>query len=160
MLRDGRAPGGDGRPALLAQLVEHFHGKEGVNGSSPLEGFAVFGLSVPPPANRYCLRIVDALVTDALFGTAAEMQTLAYEVGIERTYEADLQAALRRSLQLGAGRHGIGEPPSLGVVEPQSALALASFRKWARQTLACETTWPGRPTRRSLNSNGAKTRPA
>ena len=25
-------------PALLAQLVEHFHGKEGVNGSSPLEG--------------------------------------------------------------------------------------------------------------------------
>src|SRR5712672_3521890 len=38
MLRDGRAPPGDGRPALLAQLVEHFHGKEGVNGSSPLEG--------------------------------------------------------------------------------------------------------------------------
>jgi hypothetical protein len=31
-------------PALLAQLVEHLHGKEGVNGSSPLEGFAVFGL--------------------------------------------------------------------------------------------------------------------
>src|SRR5580765_7561695 len=38
MLRDGRAPGGDGRLALLAQLVEHLHGKEGVNGSSPLEG--------------------------------------------------------------------------------------------------------------------------
>ena len=30
--------GYDCRPALLAQLVEHFHGKEGVNGSSPLEG--------------------------------------------------------------------------------------------------------------------------
>ena len=26
------------RPALLAQLVEHFHGKEGVIGSSPMEG--------------------------------------------------------------------------------------------------------------------------
>ena len=26
------------RPALLAQLVEHFHGKEGVSGSSPKEG--------------------------------------------------------------------------------------------------------------------------
>jgi hypothetical protein len=26
--------------ALLAQLVEHLHGKEGVNGSSPLEGSA------------------------------------------------------------------------------------------------------------------------
>ena len=26
-------------PALLAQLVEHFHGKEGVAGSSPAEGF-------------------------------------------------------------------------------------------------------------------------
>src|SRR3954463_433926 len=38
MLRHGRAPRGDGRPALLAQVVEHFHGKEGVNGSSPLEG--------------------------------------------------------------------------------------------------------------------------
>jgi hypothetical protein len=28
------------RLALLAQLVEHLHGKEGVNGSSPSEGFA------------------------------------------------------------------------------------------------------------------------
>src|SRR5438045_88060 len=28
-----------GDPALLAQLVEHFHGKEGVVGSSPTEGF-------------------------------------------------------------------------------------------------------------------------
>ena len=28
-----------GSPALLAQLVEHFHGKEGVAGSSPAEGF-------------------------------------------------------------------------------------------------------------------------
>src|SRR3954451_70435 len=27
------------RSALLAQLVEHFHGKEGVSGSSPEEGF-------------------------------------------------------------------------------------------------------------------------
>jgi hypothetical protein len=38
----GRAPGTPLRcdePALLAQLVEHLHGKEGVNGSSPLEGF-------------------------------------------------------------------------------------------------------------------------
>ena len=26
------------QPALLAQLVEHFHGKEGVAGSSPAEG--------------------------------------------------------------------------------------------------------------------------
>jgi hypothetical protein len=28
------------RLALLAQLVEHLHGKEGVSGSSPEEGFA------------------------------------------------------------------------------------------------------------------------
>ncbi len=28
------------RPALVAQLVEHFHGKEGVSGSSPDEGLA------------------------------------------------------------------------------------------------------------------------
>ena len=27
--------------ALLAQLAEHLHGKEGVDGSSPSEGFAV-----------------------------------------------------------------------------------------------------------------------
>jgi hypothetical protein len=27
--------------ALLAQLVEHLHGKEGVSGSSPEEGFPV-----------------------------------------------------------------------------------------------------------------------
>ena len=31
------------RSALLAQLVEHFHGKEGVDGSSPSEGFAEKG---------------------------------------------------------------------------------------------------------------------
>ena len=48
MLPDGRAPRGDGRPALLAQLVEHFHGKEGVNGSSPLEGLATQWLAVRP----------------------------------------------------------------------------------------------------------------
>src|SRR6185503_15265601 len=49
--RDG-APGGRGPPgaailgppALLAQSVEHLHGKEGVNGSSPLEGFAAIWL--------------------------------------------------------------------------------------------------------------------
>ena len=29
-----------GSPALLAQLVEHLHGKEGVDGSSPSEGFS------------------------------------------------------------------------------------------------------------------------
>jgi hypothetical protein len=28
--------------ALLAQLVEHLHGKEGVSGSSPEEGFRKF----------------------------------------------------------------------------------------------------------------------
>ena len=33
-------------PALLAQLVEHLHGKEGVDGSSPSEGFS------ENPANR------------------------------------------------------------------------------------------------------------
>jgi hypothetical protein len=44
---DRRARGGSRRRrglhsrdlALLAQLVEHFHGKEGVIGSSPIEGF-------------------------------------------------------------------------------------------------------------------------
>ena len=36
--------GYDCRRALLAQLVEHFHGKEGVNGSSPLEGLGKFSL--------------------------------------------------------------------------------------------------------------------
>ena len=38
--------GYDCSPALLAQLVEHLHGKEGVDGSSPSEGF------VELPANR------------------------------------------------------------------------------------------------------------
>ncbi len=36
----GRPPAvAESPPALLAQLVEHFHGKEGVAGSSPAEGF-------------------------------------------------------------------------------------------------------------------------
>jgi hypothetical protein len=38
-LGGARFPAQPSRFALLAQLVEHFHGKEGVNGSSPLEGF-------------------------------------------------------------------------------------------------------------------------
>src|SRR5436189_6255530 len=36
-------------PALLAQLVEHLHGKEGVDGSSPSEG------SAKPPKARLSL---------------------------------------------------------------------------------------------------------
>ena len=40
----GREPPGlqSAAPALLAQLVEHLHGKEGVDGSSPSEGFGFF----------------------------------------------------------------------------------------------------------------------
>ena len=38
-----------GAPALLAQLVEHLHGKEGVDGSSPSEGFTKV------PAKRHVL---------------------------------------------------------------------------------------------------------
>ncbi len=40
-LRDGSRGASlpDAVRALLAQLVEHFHGKEGVTGSSPVEGF-------------------------------------------------------------------------------------------------------------------------
>ena len=32
-------------PALLAQLVEHLHGKEGVAGSSPAEGLKYLHIS-------------------------------------------------------------------------------------------------------------------
>src|SRR6185436_3834948 len=45
--------------ALLAQLVEHLHGKEGVSGSSPEEGFALppahlsFPFSGPTPAGVF-----------------------------------------------------------------------------------------------------------
>ena len=39
-------------PALLAQLVEHFHGKEGVIGSSPIEGF---GKSLVFTGRSYCV---------------------------------------------------------------------------------------------------------
>src|SRR6476659_7673872 len=44
-----------GPPALLAQLVEHLHGKEGVDGSSPSEGLKIrpWQRSPPhPPASR------------------------------------------------------------------------------------------------------------
>jgi hypothetical protein len=40
-------PGLQCRRALLAQLVEHLHGKEGVDGSSPSEGFSLYEV----PAN-------------------------------------------------------------------------------------------------------------
>ena len=39
-------------PALLAQLVEHFHGKEGVIGSSPMEGLD----RIPRSGGVSCLR--------------------------------------------------------------------------------------------------------
>src|SRR3954451_18404425 len=56
-----RAPGltlRRGRPklagrALLAQLVEHFHGKEGVIGSSPMEGSSVLAASRSWRANNH-----------------------------------------------------------------------------------------------------------
>ena len=37
--------------APVAQLVEHFHGKEGVSGSSPLGGSGDQGFEAPIPAN-------------------------------------------------------------------------------------------------------------
>ena len=37
--------------ALLAQLVEHLHGKEGVDGSSPSEGFK----NIPANSHFECL---------------------------------------------------------------------------------------------------------
>src|SRR3954451_12407223 len=41
--------------ALLAQLVEHLHGKEGVDGSSPSEGFPRFpGISVARVLTSWC----------------------------------------------------------------------------------------------------------
>jgi hypothetical protein len=42
---------------------------------------------------------VDSIVARALPGIAGTMQVLAFETGIERTYEADLRAATRRPLQ-------------------------------------------------------------
>src|SRR5919201_6381170 len=52
-LRASRGPADQGLsstlPAQLAQLVEHFHGKEGVAGSSPALGFRRRVLT-PPPA--------------------------------------------------------------------------------------------------------------
>ena len=39
--------------ALLAQLVEHFHGKEGVIGSSPIEGLGETRGAEPVAANEW-----------------------------------------------------------------------------------------------------------
>ena len=47
--RGAASNGYDCSPALLAQLVEHLHGKEGVSGSSPEEGSSV---SQEPSQNR------------------------------------------------------------------------------------------------------------
>ena len=56
--------------ALLAQLVEHFHGKEGVIGSSPMEGFVgvpcVHGLFLRSSRADRALRSVYWGVTGAL----------------------------------------------------------------------------------------------
>ena len=51
--------------ALLAQLVEHFHGKEGVTGSSPVEGSRFSG-SAPPHRLGARSRSVSCPVTDLL----------------------------------------------------------------------------------------------
>src|SRR5262245_10879882 len=47
------------RPALLAQLVEHLHGKEGVSGSSPEEGLKT------SPANRRRMRALHPVFRDS-----------------------------------------------------------------------------------------------
>ena len=57
--------------ALLAQLVEHLHGKEGVDGSSPLEGFserpANVGLSSSRPSTSSRPRVPNGY--DSFFGS-------------------------------------------------------------------------------------------
>jgi hypothetical protein len=54
-----KTAGYNGRPALLAQLVEHLHGKEGVSGSSPEEGLTNAGSPLRSlPTNKPFVRVV------------------------------------------------------------------------------------------------------
>src|SRR5579864_2487569 len=57
------------RPALLAQLVEHLHGKEGVDGSSPSEGFGK-----PRMAGLYLERDLHDLQDAQLWSTSWSSQ--------------------------------------------------------------------------------------
>jgi hypothetical protein len=59
----------------------------------------------------------------ALFGAAGELQVAAHEVGVMRVAEADLRAAVRRSLQLLLGAR----------VDPEARLKLVHWPgRWAR----------------------------
>lgn len=65
---------------------------------------------------------MEELFSGALFAAAGELQVLAFEVGIDRTYEADLRAALRRAVQMGAGALDVGLR-----VEPEVDTQLADW---------------------------------
>ena len=75
--------------ALLAQLVEHFHGKEGVTGSSPVEGFkesaanAAFSVS-KAPAGSAIRRLMEA------FWKPPESLYRQFMVGLGLSYRASL----------------------------------------------------------------------
>jgi hypothetical protein len=108
------------RPALLAQLVEHFHGKEGVTGSSPVEGscedpasagvFVVSG-AMPPeyPRSTRSSATADAGDPDrrlaALLGDQARQACVAHEAS--RTCSGSATSA-----PSGHGRAGCISPRS------------------------------------------------
>src|SRR5437016_3017798 len=97
-MRGGESPACRYPPARahLAQLVEHFHGKEGVDGSSPSVGFSVREVTINrlpllkprgvAPDTR-CVRASGAGATNPQGGPdyAAEAPR-AYSVGGERFY--------------------------------------------------------------------------
>lgn len=98
---------------------------------------------------------MDAGLQRALYGVAAELQLLAFESDITQIYEADLRAAMRRSLHVATGRRVVPEAkiaiptwPRAGTVDiaVRSAKgsgwdALVELKVWKQPSKIFETGW-------------------
>jgi hypothetical protein len=101
---------------------------------------------------------MDAVAMDerfhrALFAIAGEMQVLAFEVGIDRIYEADLRSATRRALQLRSATPVVPEAPlklkewnvgaaDIAVLKKGTGFeALAELKVWRKPDKINEALW-------------------
>ena len=124
--------------ALMADLSHHdeagirsaAYGKEGVNGSSPLEGFAVFGL-----AERNCRAVeqVNNLVGAHTGGTAfsswAPRLVPVFKTGGFRLYERDRR---ERGASCGASA-AFSASGRCAITRPRVAVERAAYRSWGNE---------------------------
>ncbi len=110
-------------PALLAQLVEHFHGKEGVAGSSPAEGFRGRSVARPPARDPPGRHLGEAGAAVASGGAALSSRSTVSPEGRNSERFATHIAQAGLSLRGRSGISACPRPSCFGALVPSAVRA-------------------------------------